>query len=61
MFMAAMRFDLGEDVNALRDSVHRCSALVVFLMDVRLGSNQCCNALCISTIHYTPPQVSSSY
>jgi isovaleryl-CoA dehydrogenase len=23
MFMAAMRFDLGEDVNALRDSVHR--------------------------------------
>ena len=23
MFMASMRFDLGEDVNALRDSVHR--------------------------------------
>ncbi len=23
MFMAAMRFDLGEDVNALHDSVHR--------------------------------------
>ena len=23
MFMAAMRFDLGEDVNALRDTVHR--------------------------------------
>ena len=23
MFMAAMRFDLGEDVNALRDNVHR--------------------------------------
>ena len=23
MFMAAMRFDLGEDINALRDNVHR--------------------------------------